>query len=90
MKNRSKSKTSKETISQVVFAHINKTKAHKKAMKDTLGGMLGTIKRKFPQSKFKASHYSWYLSQYKKQQRAGFGTDRLHSSKKKAAKRRKK
>ena len=65
-----KSKSS-GTVSGVVKSYIVKTSAHKKAMKDTLAGALAAVRRSFPKSKFKASHYAWYLSKFRQWSKVG-------------------
>lgn len=80
-------KVAKPSISKMCFAFIRENKVtlsdNKKAFYPKLKA---EILKVFPKSAFKESHYYWYITKFKQQEKLGLGLDCLKSIKKEVKK----
>lgn len=80
---KSQIKVAKPSISKMCFAFIRENKVtlsdNKKAFYPKLKA---EILKVFPKSAFKETHYYWYITKFKQQEKLGLGLDCLRSVKK--------
>lgn len=80
-------KVAKPSISKMCFAFIRENKVtlsdNKKAFYPKLKA---EILKVFPKSAFKETHYYWYITKFKQQEKLGLGLDCLKSIKKEVKK----
>lgn len=84
---KSQVKVAKPSISKMCFAFIRENKVtlsdNKKAFYPKLKA---EILKVFPKSAFKETHYYWYITKFKQQEKLGLGLDCLRSVKKEVKK----
>ena len=84
---KSQVKVAKPSISKMCFAFIRENKVtlsdNKKAFYPKLRA---EILKVFPNSAFKETHYYWYITKFKQQEKLGLGLDCLKSIKKEVKK----
>lgn len=74
-------KVEKKSIARIVMNFIKDNNLLKSDnRKGKYDELLKIVLKEFPDSKFKKTHYFWYISRYQRQMNEGLGVDHLISS----------